>query len=195
MLDIARELPAVALGRLTRASRAGYVFGMHEDLWRTLTLQELQGKFRFKGTWKDTFLQCSPSLNAQKLCADTTCPITIHGLYSDLLYMPWMYASMGIDPAWLEVENIDRRSGLTLQAFRDEYERPNRPVIITDIVKTWKAFGLWNIQSLCGRFGELAFNVGGYDMKLNDFAEYALHKQRRDDQPLCKFLPSLPWPL
>lgn len=39
-----------------------------------------------------------------------------------------------IDPAWLETDNIDRREGLSVEEFREQYERPNRPVLLTDVV-------------------------------------------------------------
>jgi hypothetical protein len=41
---------------------------------------------------------------------------------------------MAIDPAWLETDNIERRSGLSLAEFREQYELPNKPVILTDVV-------------------------------------------------------------
>lgn len=34
---------------------------------------------------------------------------------------------------------IDRRTGLTHSEFFNEYRNPNKPVIITDISKKWKA--------------------------------------------------------
>jgi hypothetical protein len=33
---------------------------------------------------------------------------------------------------WLQVDNIDRRSGLSVEAFVQQYEAPNRPVVISD---------------------------------------------------------------
>ena len=56
------------------------------------------------------------------------------GLYSDVLYAPWLYAVAQIDPEWLHTDNVERRAGLTPEEFRSEYERPNRPVILTDVV-------------------------------------------------------------
>ena len=39
-----------------------------------------------------------------------------------------------MDPSWLEVDNVDRRSNLSLAEFREQYEIPNKPVILTDVV-------------------------------------------------------------
>lgn len=41
---------------------------------------------------------------------------------------------MAVDPAWLEADTIERRAGLTPAQFREEFELPNRPVILTDVV-------------------------------------------------------------
>jgi hypothetical protein len=37
------------------------------------------------------------------------------GVYSDLLFQPWLCASLGICPEWLERCNIDRRSNLSVE--------------------------------------------------------------------------------
>lgn len=42
---------------------------------------------------------------------------------------------MAIDAAWLEVDNIERRAGLSLADFREQFELPNKPVILTDVVR------------------------------------------------------------
>ena len=48
---------------------------------------------------------------------------------------PCSCATCALDPSWLEVENVDRRAGLTLAQFREQYETPNMPVILTDVVR------------------------------------------------------------
>ena len=42
-------------------------------------------------------------------------PLQVDSFYSDVLYGPWMRATIEIDPSWLEVENIDRRSNLSVE--------------------------------------------------------------------------------
>lgn len=37
------------------------------------------------------------------------------GVYSDLLFQPWLCASLGICPEWLDRCNIDRRSNLSVE--------------------------------------------------------------------------------
>lgn len=54
-----------------------------------------------------------------------------------MLYQSWHFAHAPLEGDWLEHDNIPRRdtSKLTLQQFQDEFEAPNRPVIITGEVR------------------------------------------------------------
>ena len=45
-----------------------------------------------------------------------------------------------------------RRSGLSLQQFQEEYEAPNRPVVITDALAHWPAQKKWNREYLLEAF-------------------------------------------
>ena len=55
------------------------------------------------------------------------------GFFSDALFNRYYSATVDIS-RWGEVDNIDRRSNLSVEEFIQEYEIPNRPVIITDII-------------------------------------------------------------
>jgi hypothetical protein len=80
--------------------------------------------------------------------------------------------------------DVDRRQGLT----RDEMEReylspPGRPVIITDVVGRWPAYGKWTFEYLADRFGDQDIVVrdryqsggrpgAGLAMKLRTYMQY-----------------------
>ena len=143
------------------------MFGHHDELWRTLALNYLQGDFQFADSWKSTL---GRKLLGKRFPGHR--PLTVKGLYSDLLFQPWLCATVGVLPEWLEVSNIERRDNLTLESFIDEYERRNRPVIVTDVVKHWPAFKKWNRGYLLENFGEKEFEVGPVKMKMNNFYHY-----------------------
>ncbi|EKX49962.1 hypothetical protein GUITHDRAFT_67304 [Guillardia theta CCMP2712] len=161
-------------------SRALYVFGHHDELWRTLALNYLQGDFQFADSWKSTL---GRKLLGKRFPGHR--PLTVKGLYSDLLFQPWLCATVGVLPEWLEVSNIERRDNLTLESFIDEYERRNRPVIVTDVVKHWPAFKKWNREYLLENFGEKEFEVGPVKMKMNNFYHYCDHA--KEEKPLYLF--------
>jgi len=48
---------------------------------------------------------------------------------------------------------VDRRSGLTRQAFLREYYAPNRPVILEDACDQWPALSLWTPEYLADTLG------------------------------------------
>ena len=64
--------------------------------------QDERQRFSWLGSWKRTCLKNAHSLRGKPG------GIKVNGFYSDLLYQPWFCSSVEIQPAWLEVDNIDR---------------------------------------------------------------------------------------
>jgi hypothetical protein len=116
-----------------------------------------------------TFWSCS------NLCANSP----------DLLFQPWLCASLGICREWLERSCIPRRSNLSVEDFVIEFERPNKPVIITDVVTKWPAFKKWNKEYLLSRYSERSFAAGPVDMTLKDFYRYS--EMAQEERPLYLF--------
>jgi hypothetical protein len=54
-----------------------------------------------------------------------------------VLYLSWHFVHTPLEADWLENDNIPRRDAahMTLQQFQEEFEVPNRPVIITGEVR------------------------------------------------------------
>jgi hypothetical protein len=85
----------------------------------------------------------------------------------------------------MKLLEIDRRSGLTPKEFRDEYLRPNKPVVFTDLMKDWSALHKWNSEFFKNQYGHLQVPVfssnyskpgKGYmtndtEMRFDDFLE------------------------
>jgi hypothetical protein len=103
------------LCKLAQVSKVLYVFSHHSDLWRDLTLKNFGGEFTFTGNWKDTF----GTIAVGKQYPGHH-PRHIDSFYSDVLYGPWMRATIDIDPSWLAVQNIDRRSNLSVEVGRPD---------------------------------------------------------------------------
>jgi hypothetical protein len=135
VLNILECLLAADLCRVSRSSHAFYCFAHHDELWKVLTLRDAGGEFDFDSCWKQTFLRATLGAAAPRHR-----PQRVAGVYSDLLFQPWLCASLRLKPRWLARDNIDRRAGLSVEDFVREYEGPNRPVVITDVVPTWDAF-------------------------------------------------------
>ncbi len=83
------------------------------------------------------------------------------------------------------IDNIDRRSGLTVDQFISQYERPMRPVILTDIVHTWPAATEWTREKLLSKYGDTIYKVGAYRMTMRNYLAYSA--QAREETPLYLF--------
>ncbi|TPX58844.1 hypothetical protein SpCBS45565_g07888 [Spizellomyces sp. 'palustris'] len=186
VLDLLSRLQPAELCRLAQCSKALYCFAYHEDLWRALTVRLYgQGGWgTFAYNWRETF--------KKKICVEREHtffrdrPIQVDGFYSDLLFTSFRCASAPLkDLCGVETDNIDRRSNLTYETFMQEYGTPNRPVIITDVVPKWPAYGKWSTEYLLEHCGDKIFRAESVDIPFRDYVTYA--EQCNEEAPLYLF--------
>ena len=73
-----------------------------------------------------------------------------------------METRMNLQPQFPEV---DRRSNLSIEEFKETYLRPQRPVVITDAIDHWPARSLWTFDYFTKQFGTAAVAVHRYDQE------------------------------
>lgn len=194
--------------QLSHSSGLWYVIANHDDLWRKLVLERYEAlasspaaaaQFSSASTWRETYgllIHRHPEKGTSK--QGTTENGTAKDVkrsrkriqrlvYSDVLYQPFHCAHTPLFPRWLERETVPRESTSTCSAseFITRYECPNRPVIFTDIVTTWKAYRDWDIPYLKKLSTGQTYSAGGFQMTLDSYLEYAT--TLKDDQPLTIF--------
>ena len=54
---------------------------------------------------------------------------------------------------------IERRANLSYEEFATQYLWPNRPVIVTDAMRSWKALGRWTPEFFKREFGEMKVTI------------------------------------
>ena len=54
---------------------------------------------------------------------------------------------------------IERRANLSYEEFATQYLWPNRPVIVTDALRNWKALGRWTPEFFKREFGEMKVTI------------------------------------
>ena len=59
----------------------------------------------------------------------------------------------------LELLPVDRRTGLTRQDFAEEYLKPMKPVVFTDLTASWPARQRWTIEHFKEHYGHLRVPV------------------------------------
>ena len=58
---------------------------------------------------------------------------------------------------------IDRRTGLTREEFTEQYLKPKKPVVFTDLAKDWPAINKWTFDFFRENYGQLEVPVIGPD--------------------------------
>ncbi len=57
------------------------------------------------------------------------------------------------------LKQVDRRAGLTKREFLNEYLRPNKPVVLTDLMQDWPALNKWTAEFFKEQYGDLKVPV------------------------------------
>eukprot|EP00164_Ancoracysta_twista_P015423 GFYU01025490.1.p2 GENE.GFYU01025490.1~~GFYU01025490.1.p2 ORF type:complete len:277 (-),score=49.41 GFYU01025490.1:13-843(-) len=141
IIQILGELGGADLCSLACTSKLFNCFAQLEELWRTLVVDTAPTDFDFKGSWQLTYIHAHKTNNTTEYREPKKW--SVKNFYSDALYRPFFCASTPVIDAWVKLENIDRRSNLSLNDFIEQYETPNKPVIITDAAMSWPAMHKW----------------------------------------------------
>ncbi|OQR96208.1 histone arginine demethylase [Achlya hypogyna] len=178
-------LPA-DLAATSTTSRAWYVFCYHDEYWRTFVLEQYGGAFTPKPTWRATYI----ATTAPNATLSDRPPVRVQGFYSDLLFQPFYCAQSPttlLTRQSLAIDTIPRVDGTTLSVadFKEQFEAPNLPVILSNVVSSWPAMDLWTDEYLYETCGETKFYAGGFHMTMKQYLHYA--RTLHDDQPLFIF--------
>jgi histone arginine demethylase JMJD6 len=90
-------------------------------------------------------------------------------------------------------DTIERRSykDFSISEFIEQYQVPNKPVMITGAIQAWKSEKFWDWDEFYKRFKKVKFRIGEDDeendirIKLKNYYEYML--KNKDDSPLYLF--------
>jgi hypothetical protein len=187
---ILSELDAADLSRLSRVSRVFYVFCYDDDIWKSICFDEFPSPMpRFERTWRDSYVRWK----MQEGWGGHSSPIATPGLCSDVLYHTWLGAAAHIEQWALSRETVDRIHvrDLTVQQFRERYEFPRRPVVITGGASAAWAGGpaSWTPELLAETHGRVVFGTQqGPELSLENYIHYQ-RSVRREDNPLYLFDP------
>eukprot|EP01138_Halocafeteria_seosinensis_P000852 gb/GECG01000875.1/.p1 GENE.gb/GECG01000875.1/~~gb/GECG01000875.1/.p1 ORF type:complete len:546 (+),score=65.82 gb/GECG01000875.1/:1-1638(+) len=200
LLEFLEYLDGPDLARLSRCSQVLYAFCHHNDLWKQLFFKEWDDTdFEFVDCWKVSYIRKRITKRAKQQGKDRRIPldsirhtrIKVRNVFSDILYQPFLCATMPIQEEWLNNgEDIPRVSAktLTVEEFRTRFEIPNRPVIITDLVTQWPAYRKWNRSYFLKHYSETIFSCGHFNLPLKKYFEYSDATEKgADDQPLYLF--------
>ncbi|MDF0555070.1 cupin-like domain-containing protein [Kamptonema sp. UHCC 0994] len=78
---------------------------------------------------------------------------------------------------------VDRRSGLTHQEFVDEYRNPNKPVIITDLSKDWRATTEFTPEFFKENFADRIIVLGDKPYNVADLMDLLVNSTKDNPAP------------
>ena len=213
VLDVLRYLDARSLARTSSASRFLYAATHGEQtLWRDLLLRRLNKDDGEGEEDKDNLLEYSPGAVSWKdvLAYNFVLqppppssfvphvPLVIANVYSDALYRPFLCACFEPPLDMFDVSTVDSIDvkDMTYSRFVDEYERPNRPLVIRNATKSWPAVSKWSpeyLMSVCGVDPKRSFRStsGGAPLSqrfaMSSYLAYATGIGRSEESPLYLF--------
>ncbi|KAJ4705449.1 F-box protein, partial [Melia azedarach] len=186
VLDVLGFLDATHLGILATVSKSFYIFANHEQLWRNIVLDNLNGEFLFNGSWKSTYVAAGyPSFDVKSISVSGS--LRVRDFYSDYLFQSWLCANLEMKPEWLERDNIIRKRCISVEEFISNFEEPNKPVLLEGCLDNWVALKKWDRHYLMNVSGDVRFSVGPVEMKLEDYFRYS--DLVREERPLYLFDP------
>jgi hypothetical protein len=124
---------------------------------------------------RDTFVPGTPKALAPAASADPASRTEV-----DLRRREWLLESMERQRALSpRAAALDRRPGMSAEAFLDHYYAPGRPVIITGEMAHWPALARWTPEYLKARVGpqEIEYQ-GGRDADAHFERNMAAHRTR-----------------
>ncbi|KAJ3264239.1 hypothetical protein HDU77_009078 [Chytriomyces hyalinus] len=167
--------------RLMRCSRALYVLCNTDAVWRDRCIARFGGGFgAFSDSWKNTYkaaLFASLSVKEKEgIVFVPDVPIKV-GFFSDYLFSSWRCSTVPLNALCRSnaPDNIDRRCNLSMECFIEEYDKPGKPVILTDVVTKWPAFKKWSMDYLEKTVGDTIFRAESVDLPFKSYAAYAKH--------------------
>lgn len=182
---------ARALCHFSEASTCTHAMSSDDDLWRRLAfsvhaIPELCA-VPFHGSWRNTLLHalCTRTRTRTGNAIVQAPP----SYYSDILFHKRRCRLALIDDAWVAYDDVPRvpASTVSVDEFRQRFEMPRRPVILTGLATGWEASKSWTVDALQARLGDTALNAGGFSFTFDQYVRYVSHIHRHDDQALYIF--------
>jgi hypothetical protein len=68
--------------------------------------------------------------------------------------------------------DIEHRANLSCEDFAEQYLAPNRPVVVTDAMRQWKALSRWTPEFFRAEFGEMKFTILDYEQGQGPYQEH-----------------------
>ncbi|KAF2459851.1 hypothetical protein BDY21DRAFT_336660 [Lineolata rhizophorae] len=180
LVQILEYMNAPELVQLGTTCKALYAFTRAEELWKSLCVESPPTHpFRWRGTWRQSYLSLSPSRTAAVQCPT---------VFSDALHRPFHCAHTPLNPFTSSIppaNEIPRISDLSAADYEARWA--STPFILTEPVKAWPAYcdGTFETDRLVERWSDVVFRAEAVEWKLKIYVEYM--RNQEDESPVYLF--------
>ncbi|KAL9642242.1 hypothetical protein ABK040_007242 [Willaertia magna] len=165
---------------LSSISRTFLVLSEDDRLWRQFTFNYFEGNFQYEISWKFTFVKTcfenlQNNLNDLNSLQNSLQNVKFKNLkkntftnYTSTLYTKWSRSNFEMNQFDLPYSHIEKIpvERLTFEEFTNNYNKIQKPVIITNLINNWKAFKEWQINNFLDKYGNVEFKT---DQMVNHF--------------------------
>jgi histone arginine demethylase JMJD6 len=88
-----------------------------------------------------------------------------------------------VKPEYKVISGIDHRTNLSKDEFINDYVKPSRPVVLTDVAKDWKAMNTLTPQWFKEHYSHINKNINGVDYNMGDFIDTMLTSSAENPAP------------
>lgn len=81
---------------------------------------------------------------------------------------------------------VEKRAGVSYREFYRDYERANRPVVLTDLLQDWPALGKWTPEFFGKHYPDKEFEIDGQVWKLGEFVTAVLASEPGNAAPYLR---------
>lgn len=215
-LQVVSFLDPHSLLRSSAVSWAFFAACSAEEIWRDIVLavfvnDDKVATFQYFFSWKQTYRNTLTPLKSCKLATlhhsqlkasfAVNCYLTsgyvlnppAHAFTCESeSFVRYNVVGMNLLALPMNLNGVPRVHCISRRRFIDEYEIPNRPVIITGLMDNWPALTKWKMQNLVRDVPNLLLKTNSrstngkrFRMKLADFAAYC--NQYNGEKPLYVF--------
>jgi len=182
IMSVLEYLEAEALLNVGETCKALYAFSRFDELWKTLFIMsplsfaKYQG-LTWHGTWYSSFRGLPTSFGTSIHC---------HDLFSDILHRPFLCAHTPLSSYTTNIpwrNSINRIPNMSTTEFNELWT--DKPFILTDPVKSWGLWRLWDQGTMRDNYGGIEFRAEAVDWPLKAYLDYM--ENTSDESPLYLF--------
>ncbi|KKA29763.1 hypothetical protein TD95_004764 [Thielaviopsis punctulata] len=182
LMLLLEHLDSTSLANLGATCQYLFAFSNSDELWKQLFLQSPKrtaSHMEWIGTWRSLLRRCSEEPKRLQ-------PPSCSNVFSDVLHRPFLCSHIDLAKYTSNIparNQIARMETMSYGEFSSKWGQ--KPFVLTNYVKDWRAMKEWTIDSLLEKYHDVVFRAECVDWDLESYVKYM--KNTGDESPLYLF--------